>query len=188
MIIVHTDHFGKGSYAPPSVPHDTSAEKFQSQCTIFPGMALSDVLARINLEWDCIDSFWASYLAKPVTYSSWRYGSVHQEAKWVDYTSRSASQSVVLRCALSALSASKIGRDTQDKRLLRRGMEMYGKTLSMLARELTIAGEVKSFGVLNSCRILALYEVWKSSRKRLLSDPSSNSTMPMLRRRTGKAT
>lgn len=159
MVIVHTDHFGKGSYTPPNAPQKVSSQRFRSQCTMFPNAGLSDVLARSSLEWHCIDTFWESYLPKSVTFPSRESCSIHHEARWVDYTSRSASQSAILKCALSALSASKVGRDTRNKFLEQRGMELYGKTLAMLSRELTASGDVKSFGVLNSCRILALYEV-----------------------------
>lgn len=152
MIMVHTDNHGKGRYKPAAKRVDLGPQA--------PPMAeLSESLNQSALEMHCIDIFWNMYLPKPVTLSFWRPSSIHHEAKWAEYTSHSASQSMTLKCSLSALSAAKVGRDRQDRCLTQKGIELYGKALALLAKELKTPGDVKPFGVLNCCRILALYEV-----------------------------
>lgn len=155
--MVHTDQHGKGSYRSTNKPLHPSIRKTHPQRET-PVVALSESMTRNALESQYIDIFWNLYLPKPVTFSFWRPSSIHHEAKWAEYTSNSAPQSAILRCALSALSASKVGRDTRDKGLTRRGIELYGKALTMLSKELKVPGDTKPFGVLNCCRILALYE------------------------------
>ena len=160
--MVHTDHHGKGSYRPTTKPSQTSIRKARPKQETPPVVTLSEKLTRNALESQYIDLFWNLYLPKPVTFSFWKPSSIHHEAKWAEYTSNSAPQSAILKCALSALSASKVGRDTRDRDLTRRGIELYGKALMMLSKELKSPGDAKPFGVLNCCRILALYEVRSS--------------------------
>ncbi|KAJ4304549.1 hypothetical protein N0V90_000075 [Kalmusia sp. IMI 367209] len=158
MIVVQVDDAGKGTYRPATERSPPIPQKSSPRHEVSSTATLSNDLIRTSLELQYFDIFWSLYLPKSVTVTSDRVTPVRREAKWAEYTSYTVPQSEVLRCALLALSTSKVGRDRQDKYLLRRGIELYGKALSLLAKELKTPGNVKPFGVLNSCRLLALYE------------------------------
>jgi hypothetical protein len=120
----------------------------------------SESLNRTSFELRCYESFWDVYLPpSSAKVASCAASFVNPGMQWAEYTFDCVPRSEVTRCALLALSTAKQGRDRRDKRLTWQSMELYGKALSLFAKEIKRPGRVKPFEELNCCRILALYEV-----------------------------
>lgn len=189
IILVHTDRSGKGIYKPVTAAkkdqnHSQRLDPIHRSVSVAPQ---SKSLNRTSLELQFYENFWNVFFP-PISRAeeSLQTSFVSSGTQWAVYTLDSVPQSEVTRCALLALSTSKSGRDTQDKLLLQRGLELYGKALSLFSKELKTLGKMKSFEVLNCCRILALYEVYMSAYKERVADLSSKSTTSVRQRETGK--
>ncbi|KAF2637265.1 hypothetical protein P280DRAFT_483144 [Massarina eburnea CBS 473.64] len=156
MIVIQMDGKGKGAYnapdtkrTPPLSRAGTPSSRLSS-----PRLSPSDVrlrdLNRTSNEMECFEAFWEVFLPKDTRGIT--------PTPWFDATNNYITKSETMRCALLALSTSKVGRAKKDKRLEQRGIELYGKTLGLLGKELRLASRRKCLGILNSCILLALYE------------------------------
>jgi hypothetical protein len=160
IILVHANDAGKGTYRPGITKDRPRLQQPKTTYGLASVARQSESLNRTSFELRCYESFWDVYLPP----SSFKVAScatsfVTPGIQWAEYTHDCVPRSEVTRCALLALSTSKQGRDRRDKRLMWQGMELYGKALSLFAKEMKTPGRVKPFEVLNCCRILALYEV-----------------------------
>lgn len=160
MIVIQIDDAsGKGTYRQRA---SNPPEKSPPQRAASPVDVRLRDLNRTALELECFDAFWDLYLPKSDIIGGREWfptSGTESVIKWAEYTNHYTPVSDVLRAALLALSTSKVGRARQNKLLVQRGIELYGQALSLLGRELRKPGSMKHFGVLNSCRLLALYEV-----------------------------
>lgn len=167
LILVHADASGKGSYP---LKMENDSPRLQRPDPLYTSDIVTKRTERLNrtaLELQLFEGFWDTYLPKRTAISITCVTSFAKSGtRWAEYTLDCVPRSEVTRCALLALSTSKYGRDTQDKSLTRRGLELYGKALSLFAKELKAPGRVKSFEVLNCSRILALYEVCQLAAER----------------------
>ncbi|OAG12268.1 uncharacterized protein CC84DRAFT_94965 [Paraphaeosphaeria sporulosa] len=159
IILVHADDSGKGTYKPVVKKAQNRSQQPGPMCGPVFVAPQSKGLNRTSFELRFYENFWDLFLpprSGPVDPCTTSF--VSSGTQWADYTLNCVPRSEVTRCALLALSTSKIGRDTEDKLLTRQGLELYGKALSLFAKELQTPGKAKPFEVLNCCRILALYE------------------------------
>jgi hypothetical protein len=125
-----------------------------------PADFLTRNLNRTSLELSSFDAFWEAYLPSRMGTRADCFPFLSASAgRWAEYTAHYVPQSEILRCALLVLSTSQVGKARQDKDLLRRGLELYGQALSKLGKVLKTPGGQTHFDVLNSCRLLALFEV-----------------------------
>lgn len=161
MIVVHVDDSGRGTYK----PSKSTMRVIPLPARPFHDMSHADIRAkdlnRTSFEFECISAFWDLYLPRSALTGSLMFNPDLPSAmgKWAEYTTHYVPRSEVLRCSILALSTSKLGRSRQDNYLIQRGLELYGRALSLLSTELKSPTNPKHFGILNSCRILALYEV-----------------------------
>lgn len=169
--MVHVGATGKGSYKPKQ--QNTQVQKASREASL-ADVRVKD-LNRTALELDCFNAFWELFLPTPLLDQEkptqqlmfiehpGQTGCVptfpNSVARWIGYTAHYVSQSDLLRCALLALSATKLGRERQDHAMTQRGIELYGKALSRLGAELKKPQRVKKFDLPVTCRILAIYEV-----------------------------
>jgi hypothetical protein len=156
MIVVQVEA-GKGAYKP-------QTKEFKRQVS----MQLASVtdarirdLNRTAFETKCFTAFWELYGSKDEPMGKWGPETkIHKTAtRLMQYTAQHVPDSDKLRCALLALSVSKLGRANEDQALIKRGMELYGKALTKVAFELNHQAAFDKMEMLVTCRLLALYEV-----------------------------
>ncbi|KAF2798109.1 hypothetical protein K505DRAFT_371984 [Melanomma pulvis-pyrius CBS 109.77] len=155
MIVVQVEG-GKGVYKPQAIEIKRQAPL---RMPSIADMRTRD-LNRAALETKCFTTFWDLYIPKDKDIGKWGLDAnrTNALARLPAYTSRNVSSSDKLRCALLALSISKIGRANQDRAMIERGMELYGKSLSQVTSQLRRQAGFDSMEMLVTCRLLALYE------------------------------
>jgi hypothetical protein len=160
MLIVHVDNSGKGTYKlQKSACRVPPRDRAETVC--FPADIRVRNLNRTANESLALNAFWDLYLPRPCVTTvketfPFTSGSIH---RWASYTTHYAPQSEIVRCALLALSTAQLGRTRKDNYLMQRGFELYGQALSQIGNTLKAPNGRKDFGVINSCRLLALFEV-----------------------------
>jgi len=156
MIVVQVEA-GKGAYKP-----QTKEVKRQVPIQI---ASVADVrirsLNRTALETKCFTAFWELYGSKNEPIGKWGPETkIHKTAtSLIQYIAQHVPDSDKLRCALLALSVSKLGQANKDQAMMKRGMELYGKALTKVAFELNHQAAFDKMEMLVTCRLLALYEV-----------------------------
>lgn len=118
-------------------------------------------LNRAALETKCFTAFWELFGAKDEPIGKWGPETkIYKTAtRLMHYTAQHVPGSDKLRCALLALSVSKLGRANKDQAMIKRGMELYGKALNKVAFEIKHQVAFNKMEMLVTCRLLALYEV-----------------------------
>lgn len=165
MIVVQVDTDGKGSYKPP-------APEEQHQLSTYEA-SLADIrsrnLNRSTVEIDCFHAFWELYLPKSVSRGCPTKNIKNNVVqRWAEWIQGMTPKSDILRCALLALSVSKVGRSRQDQVMIQRGMELYGQSLSRFAGELKRASKYDDLELIATCRLFALYEVIPHDQRNVL--------------------
>jgi hypothetical protein len=156
MIVIQVEA-GKGAYKP-----QTKEVKRQVPIRL---ASMSDIrirdLNRTAPETHCFTAFWKLYGSKDEPIGNWGPETkIHKTAtRLMQYTYQHVPDSDKLRCALLALSVSKLGRANKDQALIKRGMELYGKAVAKVAFEIKHRPAFDKMEMLVTCRLLALYEV-----------------------------
>ncbi|KAF2183035.1 hypothetical protein K469DRAFT_668537 [Zopfia rhizophila CBS 207.26] len=156
MIVVQVDPKSRtGKYKP------MKAETCRGDIVraISPADARFRDLNRTALEVKCFDTFWALYLPKTLRNNSISDDLTAFVVNWAELAQALTSGNDILRCALLALSVSKVGQLNNDRAMIQRGMELYGKTLSRVGSALRNLATLNKMEVLTTCTLLALYEV-----------------------------
>jgi len=168
MLIVHVDSSGKGTYKPQTLVSEPTLppkEHYQASNFCSPTDFRIRDLNRTSLEFLNINTFWDTYLPSPRMATGekcfpFTSGAV---SRWAGYTTHYLPQTETVRCALLALSTAHLGKAQGNVYLLQRGFELYGHALTQVGNALMAPNGRKNFCLLNSCRLLALFEVCSDS-------------------------
>ncbi|PSN67968.1 hypothetical protein BS50DRAFT_620404 [Corynespora cassiicola Philippines] len=156
MIVIHVGSDGKGQYKPQASKSRRVPQIGKVEISL-ADFRMKD-LQRSAFELACLETFWVLYLPKPACLSQVQGSTSDSLKTWVTHTNHYLPQSDALRCAMLAIGASKVGEAKGDRSLVERGIELYGSALMQLASQLQTKDYSKRFGLLATCRLLALYE------------------------------
>lgn len=160
IIVVQADTAGKGQYKRQLL------EKRRQAPLRAP--SLTDVrskdLNRSAFEIHCFNAFWSLYLPRVVlsecpTKPSIAFNAAGNWARWARWTQDMVPNCEHMRCALLAVSASRVGQSRHDPTMIHHGMKLYGKAISQVAGQLKDLPRLRQTEVIATCRLLALYEV-----------------------------
>ena len=88
---------------------------------------------------------------------------------WTLVIRQMVNDETALNLAFLAVSAARIGRDHNDKRLVEESLKLYGKALRDLQSALYDPKRMYSDGTLVACMLLGLYEIFEGSDRKTLA-------------------
>ena len=88
---------------------------------------------------------------------------------WTLVIQQMSSEETALNLAFLAVSAARVGRDLNDKRLVEESLKIYGKALRDLQSALYDPKRMYSDGTLVACMLLGLYEIFEGSDRKTLA-------------------
>ena len=136
-----------------------------------PDVSISSAnFRRVALGKQCQDLFWDLYMPQGdcAVKDAFILKCGHP-VNWMLIIQQMSSDETALDLAFLGVSAARVGRDHNDKRLVEESLKIYGKALKDLQSALYDPKRMYSDGTLMACMLLGLYEIFEGSDRKTLA-------------------
>ena len=154
-----------------SAPVEAGGSKVLPNVTSEPDLSISSTnLRRVALGKQYQDLFWDLYLPQgDCAVKDEFILKCGHPVNWTFVIQQMSGEETALNLAFLAVSAARVGRDHNDKRLVEESLKIYGKALRDLQSALYDPKRMYSDGTLVACMLLGLYESFEGSDRKTLA-------------------